>query len=793
MQKFDFNDNWAFHKFGDEEHSIKVDLPHDAQILETRGEDYPSDSGYYPGGKYVYRKEFFLPVSEKNEMVFLEFDGVYMHAEVLVNGKQACYQPYGYTNFVVLAGEYLVPGKLNEITVIADNSQFPNSRWYTGAGIYRNVELYLGSEKHILPYGIKVNTLSYDPPRISISIDVSDKTDSEIDAEIYFGSEEKMKVTDFYSEVEIPNALLWSAEHPNLYTIRVRLLHAGEVVDFAEEKFGIRMVDCCAESGLRINGQAVLLRGGCIHHDNGLLGAAAFTDVEFRKVKKLKEAGFNAIRSAHNMCSKAILDACDFFGLYVMDEFADMWIQHKHKYDYATQFVDWYERDLSSMIRKDYNHPSVILYSIGNEVGESALPEGLEYARKLTDLVHALDRSRPVTCGINLLLNGLVSMGKGLYQGDGMVLEKDQKTNNKKDESGSTFVNSVMGKLGGVLNFVGRLKKFDQATKDVFEILDVAGYNYGSGRYDVDPKKYPQRVTIGSETFPPTLYKNWSAVKKHPNLIGDFMWTAWDYLGEAGLGLIGYSNDKRSARAYPTLLSGCGIIEITGEFKPEVYWAQQIWGLRHAPYLAVAPLTHAGEKAFPSMWRNSDTRHSWSWSGYEGLSTTVTVYSTGKTVELYHNDRKLGKRSVKECKAVFQRVIYLPGELKAIAYDSNGRVLGEDVLKSADSKLILAIKPENALFNEKELLYTAISLQDKSGIREFGKNGEITVSVNGGTLLALGNANPSPVYPYQGSNCDLFDGMAQAIIKPNKGSGEIKIKVSFNDQIFHEISVHKQI
>ena len=789
MKQVVFNKAWTLYKSGEEQKGIRVDLPHDAQISETRSPELPMDSGYFPGGKYTYVKNYECPKELSGETVYLEFDGVYMNGEIWVNGEKLAFQPYGYTNFLVPIHEKLKFGDLNEIKVIADNSQFPNARWYTGAGIYRNVTMHIGNHFHIQPYGIKIDTLSCHPAKVGIKIDAITDEACEVKTTILFGGKKVAEEKGLQFETEIPDAHLWSDKAPNLYTAHVQVLREGVILDESWETFGIRKIECDASFGLKINGEEVLLRGGCVHHDNGLLGACAFSETEERKVRKLKEAGFNAIRSSHNMCSKEMLKACDLHGMYLMDEFVDMWIQHKHKYDYATQFPEWYERDLTSMIRKDYNHPSVILYSIGNEVGESATPEGLAYARKMTELVHNLDKSRPVTCGINLLLNGLTSMGKGLYQGDGMQVDKQK--NDEKKTSGSTFVNGVMSKMGGILNYVGRLKKFDQATKDVFEILDVAGYNYGSGRYKVDPKQYPDRITVGSETFPPSLYKNWKAVKTYPNLIGDFMWTAWDYLGEAGIGVVGYG-DSAMLKPYPTLLAGCGVIDITGEFRPEVYWNQMIWGLRKKPYLAVDPLTHSHEKAVYGMWRNSDARHSWSWNGFEGEKTNITVYAAGSYVELFLNGRSLGKKRIDAHKAVFHKIAYAPGELKAIAYHSSGKVIGEDILCSAKTDLVLSIKPEEEKYDPGKLLYVNIYLTDRNGIREFGKDVEVSVSLEGGTLIALGSANPAPVKSYQESSQKTYYGCVQAIISPDSEKETMHISAAAKGIEKGSVTIHKQ-
>ncbi len=771
MKQFDFNQQWQFYKEGFEQNTTIINLPHDAQLTETRSADLSMDSGYFPGGKYIYQKQFFCPNEYKDKVIMLEFDGVYMIAEVYINRQQVTFQPNGYSNFIIPIHEHLIVNQDNEIKVVADNSLFPNSRWYTGAGIYRNVVMHVSESNYIPVHGVQIDTLDYKTGKIALHIDETNANDCTVHTNILFNNKIIATTEGFDSELIIPNVQLWNADHPNLYTAHVSLLKNDTVVDEVVETFGIRTIEWSATFGLKVNGNVELLRGGCIHHDNGILGAAAYSDAEDRKVRLLKEAGFNALRSSHNMCSKAILEACDKYGVYMMDEFTDMWTQHKHKYDYATYFKEWYEKDLTSMVSKDYNHPSVIMYSIGNEVSESATPEGIQYAQKMTDLLHKLDSSRPVTCGINLLLNGLTSMGKGLYQDEGMVVDT-------KQESGSTFVNGVMNKMGGIINFIGRLKKFDLATKDVFAVLDIAGYNYGSGRYSLDPKRYPNRITVGSETLPPYLYKNWQAVKKYPNLIGDFMWTAWDYLGESGLSTAHYGEGQAMLKDYPALLSGAGIIEITGEFRPEVYWAQSVWGLDQKPTIAVEPLTHAEEKVSYGMWRNTDARHSWAWPGYEGKKTTIKVYTSASKVKLFLNNQCISTKAVKACVALFKNIEYKQGTLKAIAYNSSNQQVGEDILVSSKSVSKIKITPEHQTFCDNHLVYVNITLTDSNDIRVYSQEKKVTLDVIGGTLLGYGSAEPVTEDSYLDNVHSTYNGLVQAIIMPQDNIDKITITAS---------------
>jgi beta-galactosidase len=497
----------------------------------------------------------------------------------------------------------------------------------------------------------------------------------------------------------------------------------------------------------------------------------------------LKEAGFNAIRSSHNPLSKAALNACDQYGLYVMDETSDQWYIPKTRYDYARDFMDCHKQDIAAMVNKDFNHPSVIVYSIGNEISETAQPRGIQLAKEIVDYVHALDGTRPVTAGINLMLNGLVSIGKGIYseENGGRKTSAKKKPSAKNEKlSGSAFINAVMNSVGVFMNYIGRLPFVDKATKDVFELLDIAGYNYGRGRYALEGKAYPSRVVVGSETFPPELHQNWEMVKKYPYLIGDFQWTGWDYLGEGGLGAVGYASRGGTNQDYPYLTADCGVIDITGQVRPEVYFNQAVWGLCHAPYIGVEPLTRAAEKRVYPMWRKSDAVASWAWAGCEGKMAEVRVYSDSDSVELRLNGKRVGKKKVKACVAKF-KTTYEKGELLAVAFDRTGRETGRCGLVSAGENLQLTVAPEKTELTAggEDLAYINIELTDEKGILEAGADRRIHVKVEGaGVLQGLGSANPRTEEGFNQDFHDTFFGRAQAIIRSGTEAGLVKVTVS---------------
>ena len=790
MKREDFNRDWLFSKEGKEASAISVNLPHDAMLLEKRDPDCPNgmNTGYFPGGSYTYSKQLLAPEEWKDKTISIEFEGIYRKSSVYINGTLAGGRPYGYSNFYICCDGLLKYGEMNEITVKVNNSEEPNSRWYSGSGIYRNVKLIVGNKTHIDIDGVKIKTVSLNPATIRIE---TAHTGGEIAVEITQEGKVITSANGDNIELEIPSAMLWDHEHPNLYQAKVTLSEDGIVTDEVMESFGIRSLAWDARNGLHINGKEILLRGACLHHDNGVLGACAFDDAEDRRIRLLKEAGFNAIRSSHNPCSKAMLNACDNYGIYVMDELCDMWYIHKVKYDYVLDFEEWYEKDLEAMVAKDFNHPSVIMYSIGNEVSETSQEHGIKLVKDMQDKLHAMDISRPVTCGVNLFLNGLNALGFGLYKEDGMDTGSKMKGKPKKKQSlnGSTFINAVINRIGKLMNNFGRMKFADKATKETFKVLDIAGYNYGSGRYSLDPKQYPDRTVVGSETFPPALAENWAAVKRYPHLIGDFMWVGWDYLGEAGLGAIGYQSRGGMSKSYPYLLADSGIIDITGYMRPEAYFTKLIWGLYKKPYIGVEPLTYADEKNLHMMWRDSDSIHSWSWNGYENKEARIIVYAKADYVELLLNGSLLGKAKVKSFRAKF-KTVYKPGELTAVAYGADGKELGRDSLRTAKEKTYITLSPEQTIINAngKDLAYINISLTDENGEIKPAADKKITLSVEGsGTLIGYGSANPYTEETFNRTTHETYYGRAQAVLRTGFEKGSIKVKAACNGMESKEI------
>ncbi len=768
MKKLDFNEGWSF-TAGSTGKTLQVDLPHDAMLLEGRSAGNPSGSAgaYFGGGTYEYEKRFSLPEDWAEKRIVFRFEGIYQTAVISVNGREAGKVLYGYTTTDIDASPYLKAGE-NTIRVEVDNSRQPNSRWYSGAGIFRPVSMLVMDPVHIEPYGVKITTLSIDPPRLRVDVECTGGTPR---VRILDGERELASAEGAGTELTLPGAKLWSADSPSLYTCAVDLIHNGQVTDSQQVRFGIRQLSWSPE-GLKVNGETVKLRGGCIHHDNGVLGACGYAESEYRRVKRMKENGFNAIRSSHNPCTEAMLEACDELGMYMMDETWDMWYRHKTKEDYASWFMEGYLDDIRSMVHKDLNHPSVILYSIGNEVSEPAAAEGLKIEKEMVELLHGLDPSRPVTAGFNLMILANAAKGLQMYDGEGGLNAETANAGAEEtpampdmSQMDSTMFNQMAMMMGSGMNHSADSDEADAAITPALELLDIAGYNYGSGRYPLEGEKHPERIIFGSETLPPDIYDNWQMVKKYPYLIGDFMWTGWDYLGEAGIGAWTDSPDAMAFdKPYPWLLGGGGVISILGDPDGEALYNQAVWGLSKGPRIAVRPVTMPDGKTFRSAWRGTNAIPSWSFRGQEGKQAIVEVYTPeGSRAELYVNGAPVGAQPVEKCKAVFETV-YAPGTVEAVVYREDGTEVGRDRLESAAGKLHIAIEPEEAPVRGK-LLYVNIDLRGENDVLECACDERLEVEVAGGKLLGYGSASPRTEEDYLAGRFPTYYGRSQAVIR----------------------------
>lgn len=780
MQKTDFNRDWTVQKDGSNE-ILHVNLPDDAMIREERSKENKtaSASAYFAGGKYIYTKIFDLSENETRQTLILEFEAVYQNATVFLNGRQVAEHPYGYTNFFVDITGKVIAGT-NELKVVADNADVPNSRWYSGSGIYREVHLYRSGSSYIRPEGLKVQIV--DLNTIHIFTDAVMQPDEKIVLEIFNDTGKIVSSEGTDVTITIPDAHLWSAEDPYLYTCKATLLQNGTAIDTARTSFGIRTLSW-GKDGFLVNSKSVLFRGACIHHDNGVLGACGFHDAECRRVRILKEAGFNAIRSSHNPISKAMLDACDQLGMYIIDEAFDMWLIKKNPYDYAGEtFSKWWKADIAAMISKDYNHSSVVMYSVGNEITELGLADGQEQARIMTEFCHTKDHTRPVTAGINLMLATMAGSKKSIYGTDEDGKVKDSGSGGLDNAPTSEFFNIMMNKMGGLINKAAKTKKATAIAEIMSGIFDIPGYNYASSRYKIDARNHPEQATTGSETLPQTLYDNWQLVKSIPTMTGDFMWTGYDYLGESGIGTIQYKDKKTKQNADPGLIisGGAGIIDICGKKRPEVGWSKIIWGLQKTPTIGVDPYTRTDYFQSLSMWRVTDAVESWSWEGCEGCKTNVTVYTSAPKAELYCNGKRIASAKVKECKAVFKRIEYVPGTLSAIVYDENGKEIDRAELFSAIGKTMIQLSCDKQKIrsNGQDLCFIEVSLIGENGIIKASADQMLTVQVEGsGVLQGFGSAVPNTNENFTDGRYRTYHGRALIAVRAGYEPGEIKVTV----------------
>lgn len=796
MKKIDFNQAWTFCRVGEETVKREVMIPHDAMISEKRTEDSAGgiNTGWFEGYDYIYEKEFEIPDEYEKQEISFEFEGVYHNAEVYLNGEKAAYRPYGYTNFYIDADPYLKYGEKNQIRVIAHNADQPNSRWYSGAGIYRPVWMYVRPKQHILRNKIRVRTLSVDPAVIEAEVNTNAPGKVKLEVVADAGSDVIIAAeihTDgkLTKQFEIPDAKLWSVNTPNLYQLRVTFVAEQEngqnkcmETDQEEVIFGIRTLKWDKETGITINGERVILRGACIHHDNGVLGACCYPDAEARKIRILKENGYNAIRSAHNPCSKALLEACDRQGMLVMDEFVDVWYIHKTEYDYVNYFKEWWKQDLKDMVEKDFNHPSVILYSIGNEVSETAQKKGIHLTKTMTEYLHRLDDSRPVSCGINIFFNFLSSIGFGVYSDKKAKKEAEQaeKTKGKKKKKavGSQFFNDLAGLMGsGFMKTGATFYGCDVKTRGTFANMDIAGYNYGIKRYQHDLKKYPERLILGSETFCDDAYTFWEMAKKNPRIVGDFVWAGMDYLGEVGVGSWEYRDYAPEFNHGPGwVTAGSGRIDLTGKPLAEAGYTKTAFELTNRPVIAVRPVNHTGEKHSPSAWKMTNAIESWSWEGCEGKVAEVEVYARAARVDLFLNGKKVGSNTLKNSCDTRFKVEYQPGMLETVVYNQKGKEIFRNTLYTAGKETELRAIAEEQSVQKDHLAFIRLQYTDKNGTVKPLKRGILKVSVKGGKLLGLGNACPYNEIGYCTNETDTYWGEALAVVQAD-GSGDVVLEV----------------
>ena len=714
-----------------------VDLPHDWDIFEgpVSGEGVTgTGGGWFEAGKGEYRKTFKTP---DGEVVKLHFEGGYQKAEVFVNGQKAGQHHYGYTPFTVDVTPYIYKNKkqTNEVVVKVDNSEQPNCRWYSGSGIYRHVWLETMPALHIAENGIFITTPEVNAEKARVQVDVTIANESQSDRNatvVVCGAQLMVAVKAGESKTVstttmVNNPQLWSPESPTLYEAKVELKENGTTIDRQTAKYGIRTFSFDAERGFVLNGQKVLINGACVHHDDGVLGAMAFDDAEIRKVRQMKEAGFNLIRTSHNPTTRAFLDACDSIGMLVIDEAFDGWRTQKNPYDYSTVIDSCYREDIHAMVLRDRNHPSVISWSIGNEVIERKDIRVVYTARQMKQAIHEYDTTRPVTEALCA------------WDSDWEIFDPHA------------------------------------------EVLDVAGYNYMIFKHASDHERDPKRVIWQTESYPRDAFKNWAVVNDFPYVVGDIVWTGLDYLGESGIGRYYYEGERPGEHwfdgGFPEWHGAyCGDIDITGWRKPISHYREVLWHNDTPLYLAVKEPDGYHGKIKETAWSVWPTWESWTWPGWEGKPVEVEVYTHQPEVKLYLDDQLIGTKQVSretEFKAVFS-VPYKAGTLRAEAG-------GESVtLKTAGEPACLRLTPDRTTMTAdgQSLTFITVEVVDKQGtpVPEATIPCEATIK-GAGTLLAFASADLKDTEPYTSPRVKTWKSRALLVVRSTQKGGSINVSI----------------
>ena len=802
MKRQDFNagwmvgagtDCWAVMREKDPERTVT--LPYDCMLELPRTPDAPSGSakGYFPEMVIALEKKFDVPAGWADQAVYLEFEGVYGNSTVTINGHYAGGNPHPYTGFRVRADQFLCFGEENRVKVVARTGK--DSRWYSGAGIYREVHLLTSGLTHVVPGSYRVRTLEADAEGASVEVRMEIAGDGRLpqplavrtrllapdgreagritSAFTAFGGETGTLRQRFYLDAPAR----WSPDAPNLYRAETEIYavpRAGldpeavsRPLDADGTSFGVRTLQLDPRHGLRINGKTYKLRGACIHHDNGLLGSAAVYRAEERRAEQLKAAGFNAVRSAHNPISPAFLDACDRLGIIVMDEVCDIWNIGKTDGDFSTAFPYHWAEVCARMVEKDYNHPSVVFYSIGNEIPETGDPYGARTARQLAEKLRELDGGRYIVNSLNCMLSVMPVMKDALA-----------------GKLGSEINETLQNLEGGMSGPMG-LPLVTEYTKENFDLLDVCGYNYAAVRYRMDGELFPHRVLMGSETFPEQIGENWEEIVKYPHALGDFTWTGYDYLGEAGIGRIGYKEDGDSAQlagGYPWIAGYCGDIGLTGVRRPVSYYREIVFGLRTEPYLAVQPPRDFGKTEQRTPWSFVDGINSWTWPGDEGKQAKVYVFGKGDRFVLYRNGEKAGEGTLARCRGEAE-VAYAPGELTVRTFAGEAET-GCYTLASAAGRPHMEAKADRTALHagSRDLAYIAAGYYGENGVLDMTADRTVTAKVEGpGYLAGMGSADPRTEESYLSDTHKTFEGQLLAIVRP-AGKGTVTVTLSDGEE-----------
>jgi beta-galactosidase len=800
MQKTSLDRGWSFAPGGFNFFSLMmgqkekiINLPHDFTIGTEVSKTAPngSASGYYEGGMGCYTRYLDIPADWDGKRLLVEIDGAYMSSEVRLNGNMVSIHPHGYTPFHADLTPYVKYGDKNRLVITVNNSAPKNGRWYTGSGLYRHVDLLTAPKIHLAPWSIFAHTdrVENGTAYITVEVTAENHTDTARTEHITVSLAREGGGTAASGEIVahlpaigsrtgkthliVENAALWDIDDPKLYTVTATL---GDS-DSDTALFGIRTITVDTKNGLMLNGRPIKIQGGCIHHDNGILGAASYYDSEYRKMELHKRHGFNGIRCAHNPPSRDMLEACDRLGLLVLDEAFDMWQLSDNQNDYHIFFDAWWKRDMETFMKRDRNHPCVFIWSIGNEIQErNGLSHGYELAAELAEFARAIDPTRPITSAIPVTFNGLDDDDMKQM----MLAWQEMAKSGVKLSSIQNLGNPFSDKIWG------------PRTEPFVAPLDVVGYNYLDQRYEADGKTYPNRIICGTESYPKNIDVIWDKVNRYPYVIGDFTWTSYDYIGEAGLGQAAYLTDEEMKTvnpiqgppvSFPWRLAFCADFDLCGFERGQLHFRKIVWGSDET-YLAAHNPANMDKNEALGRWGWPESYPEWTFDGFEGKKTKADIFSAAEEVELFLNGKSLGKKPTGKAnryKAQFE-LNYEPGTLKAISLNNGKEVSSTEIVTTGKAVGIrITTEKKRIQADGKSLCYAVVEIVDDEGRRVPFDDRKAKAEVSGaGLLAAFGNGRPVTTENYTTGEFTSYLGRFLAVVRSGYEAGEAVLKVSID-------------
>lgn len=764
MKKINFNKSWLFSLNGEKE--ISVDIPNDFSISRERLANAPSalHGGFFQGGYGKYEKRF---TPKKNKKYVLMCDGSFGITEVLINENLVCINKYGYNTFTADLTDYIRYGCENLITVKVNNKWQPNARWYTGSGLYKDVFLCESDSSYLDPYGIFVYTEHIIDKTAYMGGEIRYFSEKIGEGVVEFDIFEDRKATPVYSfkkrifaeagenkatiKFQLENAKLWSLKSPQLYSIKATLSINGSN-DTDTSVFGVRTIIADAKRGLLLNGESIKLLGGCIHHDNGPVGACSYAESEYRRIARLKAAGFNAVRLSHNPQSQNLYDACDRLGMLVIDELFDYWTDGKQNDDMHMFFDDNYINWTTQIVRRNRCHPSIIMWSTGNEIPQkTGRGYGYRIARNIADTIRDNDISRPLTHGFCSFYN---------HKED---IDKERATEELPSDKMDFYADRI---------------------SYISDTVDVLGYNYLEKRLPKDLVRFPNKLFANTETFPLSAYTTFAQYKNEPRILGDFVWTAWDYFGETGIGHINYHyprEDDLLSDRYPNHIANCGDIDICGNRRVQSYYREIAHGLRKEPYIACTHPKDNSRPYTPSAWGFYCCEHSWCFKGYEGEKTTVYVFADCDEIILEINKNEVGRQKRNDTGIYSFDVVYEKGSITATSL-VDGKIMGKHTLTTeGEGEYIRLIKEQSYLAKttkkpSENIVYVQVELCDKDG--KICTQGDVFVeyTAEGAEILGVANGHLTDKTVYSAPHRNLYKGASVVVLKKVSGAATLVAK-----------------